>query len=92
MKAPKSLDNLVVMGRIAAPYGIKGWVKILSFSELVDTLADYPEWQIGRAGNWHTVRILNARLHTNTLVAELEGIVDRDADRSPRNAAARTGK
>jgi len=79
VKAPKSLDNLVVMGRIAAPYGIKGWVKIQTFSESVDTLADYREWQIGRAGNWRPVRVLNARLHTNTLVAELEGIADRDA-------------
>ena len=69
----------MVMGRIAAPYGIKGWVKIQTFSESVDALADYPEWQIGRAGSWRAVRILNARLHTNMLVAELEGIVDRDA-------------
>lgn len=67
------------MGRIAAPYGIKGWVKIQTFSELVDTLADYPEWQIGRTGNWRAVRVLSAHLHTNTLVAELEGIADRDA-------------
>ncbi|MEO6147625.1 MAG: ribosome maturation factor RimM [Sulfuriferula sp.] len=79
MKAPKSLDNLVVMGRIAAPYGIKGWVKILTFSESADTLADYPEWQIGRAGDWRTVRILNAHMHTNILIAELENITDRDA-------------
>lgn len=67
------------MGRIAAPYGIKGWVKIQTFSESVDTLADYPEWQIGHTGNWRAVRILNAHLHTNTLVAELEGVADRDA-------------
>lgn len=67
------------MGRIAAPYGIKGWVKVQTFSESADTLADYPEWQVGRAGNWHAVHVLNAHLHTNTLVAELEGIADRDA-------------
>lgn len=67
------------MGRVAAPYGIKGWIKIQTFSEAQDALADYPEWQLGRAGGWRTFRVLAVKIHARTLVAELEGVSDRDA-------------
>ena len=60
-KVPKSLDNLVVMGRVAAPYGVKGWMKILTFSEAVDTLADYSEWYIKRGNDWQIYTVLQQR-------------------------------
>lgn len=77
-KVPKSLDNLVVMGRIAAPYGVKGWMKIQTFSEAIDTLADYPQWYVKRGNDWQLYSVADARVHTKVLVASLVGIADRD--------------
>jgi 16S rRNA processing protein RimM len=66
------------MGRIAIPYGVKGWMKIQTFTEAVDTLADYAEWYVKKSGEWQLYQVANAKLHTNSLVAELVGISDRD--------------
>ena len=43
---------MVVMGRVRAPHGIKGWVKIQPFTQEVEGLLDYPEWWLGRNGEW----------------------------------------
>jgi 16S rRNA processing protein RimM len=71
-------ERLVVMGRIVAPYGIKGWVKIQPFTQQPRGLLDYPEWQVGREGDWQTWVVETARLHGNTVTAKLQGIDDRD--------------
>jgi 16S rRNA processing protein RimM len=67
------------MGRIAAPFGVKGWVKVQTFSEDPGTLMDFESWRVGR-GEQHTQYTVEAiQDHSNTLVAKLVGIDDRDA-------------
>ncbi len=72
-------DNLVVMGRIVAPYGVKGWVKVLPDTEALDGLLDYETWQIGKDGNWQQIKLKSGKVHNDVLVVKLEGINDRDA-------------
>ena len=67
------------MGRVTVPYGVKGWVKIHTLTANPDSLCDYPVWRLGRVGEWREVRVLASRVHGNTLVAQLDGIADRDA-------------
>ncbi len=67
------------MGRIAAPFGIKGWVKVQSFTDDPATLMAFASWRIGR-GEQHThYGVETIQEHSNTLVAKLAGIDDRDA-------------
>lgn len=66
------------MGRIVAPYGIKGWVKVQPFTQRPGGLLDYPEWQLGREGNWQAQVVETAKLHGSTVTAKLQGIDDRD--------------
>jgi len=70
-------DNRLLMGRIGAAHGIKGEVRIQSFTEDPLALADYSPLQTNRPGL--TIRILSARTTTNVLVARLEGVNDRTA-------------
>jgi 16S rRNA processing protein RimM len=67
------------MGRIAAPYGVKGWVKIQTFTETLDSLLDYPAWQIGNNGQWRNAQVEEASVHGEFLVAKLKECNDRDA-------------
>ncbi|MHB1188144.1 ribosome maturation factor RimM [Thiobacillus sp.] len=72
-------SDWLVMGRIAAPFGVKGWVKIQTFSEDPGTLMDFESWRVGR-GEQQTLYTVEAiQDHSNTLVAKLVGIDDRDA-------------
>jgi 16S rRNA processing protein RimM len=73
------------MGRVAAPFGVKGWVRVQVFTEALDSLLDYPTWWVGRDENWREQQVEEADVHGRTLVARLAGCEDREA------AAALTG-
>lgn len=77
MAAPSDSDKLILMGRIGAAHGIKGEVRIQSFTEDPMALASYGPLSTDRPGL--TIRILSARTTTNVLVARLEGVNDRSA-------------
>jgi len=67
------------MGRIAAPFGVKGWVKLQPYSEDPGTLMDFESWRIGRGEQHRQVSVEAIQDHGNALVAKLAGIDDRDA-------------
>ncbi len=69
--------NKLLMGRIGAAHGIKGEVRIQSFTEDPLSLVDYGPMSTNKPGL--TIRILSARTTTNVLVARLEGVNDRNA-------------
>ena len=37
-------ERIVVMGEIAGPYGVRGWLKVRSFTESPAALLDYVDW------------------------------------------------
>ena len=65
------------MGRIAAPYAIRGWIKVQPFTEYLDSLLDYPIWRLGKKTGWQEYRVVEARVHGSSLIAQLEGVDDR---------------
>ena len=67
------------MGRVTAPFGVKGWVKIYALTAQLGNLLDYPVWWLGHEGDWREMRVTAAKVQGNTLVAQLAGIEDREA-------------
>ena len=67
------------MGRIAAPFGVKGWVKVQPFSEDPGTLMDFESWRVGRGEQQAHYSVEAVQDHGKALVAKLAGIDDRDA-------------
>ena len=73
-------EPMVVMGRVAGPYGILGWIRIIPYTECVDSLADYPIWWLGREnGDWQEVKVNECAVRGNTLIASLEQYPDRNS-------------
>lgn len=70
---------MVVMGRIAAPYGVQGWLNVQPDTVHPDGLCSYPVWWVETREGWKPFHLAEARTHGNHLVARLEGIGDRDA-------------
>lgn len=69
------------MGRIAAPYGVKGWLKILPSTSEHEALLDYPEWWLRKRGDsaaWEKVTLAEGRAHGNTLIVQLAGLDNRE--------------
>jgi 16S rRNA processing protein RimM len=69
---------MVVMGRVRAPHGLKGWIKVQPFTQETEGLLGYPEWWLGAEGKWQQHRIAESVVHGSMVVARLEGINDRD--------------
>lgn len=68
------------MGRVAAPYGIKGWVKALPLTQDAETLLEFKDWWLcKRNGTWQRHTLIEGRRHGATLLACLSGMPDREA-------------
>lgn len=70
---------MVVMGKIVAAQGIKGWVKVQTYTEYLDSLLDYDTWYVGDEQAWRPLQVLEADVHGKVLVARLAGVADRTA-------------
>jgi 16S rRNA processing protein RimM len=79
IKANNLPEHLVVMGRIVAPYGVFGWLKVLPDTETLDSLFDYGTWWVGKDNHWQELTVEEAKIHNDVLVVKLQGIDDRDA-------------
>jgi len=58
------------MGRVAGAYGVRGWVKAVPQAGVQESLAKAAAWWIGDECR----RVGQARRHSATVVAKLEGI------------------
>jgi|TARA_R110002167_G_scaffold366223_1_gene593827 16S rRNA processing protein RimM len=77
-----SSDTLVV-GKIGAPYGVKGWVKITTFTHEQDGVFTYTPWLLGQENKEYVVD--QWRTHNKGLVAKLVGVETRDDAESIKN-------
>ncbi len=75
-------DDLIVMGKIGAVHGVRGEVKIHSFTDPMENLFDYPLWHLRRDGETKQVRLASARSQGKGLVAKIEGLDDREIART----------
>jgi 16S rRNA processing protein RimM len=67
------------MGRVTAAYGVRGWIKVKAFTEAPDTLLDYPTWWLkARGGGATPHRVLEARIHSDFVIARLESLDSRE--------------
>lgn len=72
----------LTLGRVAGVYGVKGWVKLLSFSRPVGELLEYRSWWIDRGEGFES-HLVEGRLHGHGIVAQITGpdgepVTDRD--------------
>lgn len=68
----------VVVGRIRGAYGVRGWVKLDSYTDPPANILNYVPWSIASAGQESSYRVLAGRLHGAQVVAQLEGVVARE--------------
>ena len=68
----------IELGRVGAPFGIKGWVHVESYTDPPEGLLGHREWVLRRASGERLVqRVVEGRRHAAGLVAHLEGVDDR---------------
>ncbi len=70
--------NLVI-GQIAGVYGVKGWLKVKSFTQPADNILDYLPWKMETPSGLSTVEIDAHVRRAQGLIIHIEGIDDRDS-------------
>jgi len=75
------LETLVV-GRITAVFGIRGWVKVFSYTEQLDAVMDYQPWWVATAQGLKQVTVDDWKRHGDGLIVHIKGIDDRDLARA----------
>lgn len=75
---PPGARRLIVLGRITGLYGVRGWLKVFSYTEPRDGLLHYKEWLIGSKGSWQQVEVAEGRQQGKGLIARFTGTDDRD--------------
>jgi 16S rRNA processing protein RimM len=76
------------MGRIMAPHGVRGWVKVRPVSEMPEAMLDYATWWVrpARDSTWREVRQTAGRMHSGVLLVSLAGVTCRDEALALRGA------
>ena len=70
--------DLIQVGYISGAYGLHGWVKIRPFSSTCDALLAARVWWLDKPA-LHDVDVLQSKLHSGEVVAQLMGVAGRDA-------------
>ena len=96
-----SSNDIVVLGRLADPYGIQGWLWLYPFGDDPLSWAEMPVWWIAREGEpWRECKLKSLKAHSNGVVVLLDGVADRTTAESmkgilvgaPREALPTTEK
>lgn len=68
-------DARVEVGRLGAAHGVRGWLRVQSYTDPPQRLFEWQRWFVGN----REVKVLEARPQGDGWVVSLEGVADRDA-------------
>ncbi len=67
-----------MMGRVVAAIGIKGWVKVKSFTADPESLDEFAEWVVRTREGWRYMALEEFAVRPNGTAVKLAGCEDRD--------------
>ncbi|HED17568.1 MAG TPA: ribosome maturation factor RimM [Gammaproteobacteria bacterium] len=70
-------QDTIQAGRISGLYGVRGWVKVYSYTQPRDNIIQYSPWLIKLNGQWRKFEIAEGRAHGKGVIVRLEGYQDR---------------
>ena len=75
---PRLTDDVVIVGRIGAAYGVRGWVHIDSFTEPPENLLSYAPWLIAQGARWKPFTPVVVKPHGRGFVAQFAEVDNRE--------------
>lgn len=78
--------DLVLVGYVAGAYGLNGWIRIKPYASDADALLSAKTWWLDKP-ELHDVDMMQAKMHSGDVVAQLMGVVGRDAAEALRGTA-----
>ena len=79
----------VVLGRIGAPFGVQGWVRVQSYTDPPEGIAGYSSWELARNGSLGRWSVREWKRAGRHVAVRLEGVDSREQARALTGAEVR---
>lgn len=76
---PDKRQQRLIVGRISGVFGVRGEVKIFSYTRPIEQIFSYTPWYLQQQGTWVKRRAAQGSRRGKGLTAQIEGVNDRDA-------------
>lgn len=74
-------EKWVILGRVSGVFGVKGWLKVQSYTEPRDNIVGFGAWTLRMNGVDHAFEVEDGHSHAGSVVAKLHGVDDREQAR-----------
>ena len=77
--------DTIELGKVVGVWGVKGWLKVFSYTRNREDIGQYAEWLLmpvnarPLSSDCQSYAVKNCRVQGQSVVAQLEGVDDRDA-------------
>jgi 16S rRNA processing protein RimM len=71
-------EKRLLVGKINGLFGVKGWLKVFSYTDPRKNILKYSPWLVEINGEWKELIIQEGKEHSKTIIAHIENIDDRD--------------
>jgi 16S rRNA processing protein RimM len=68
----------IIVGRINGIYGVRGWVKVYSYTRPIENILAYSPWQLCQHKQWRTVNISEGKPHGKGIIVRLDNCQTRE--------------
>lgn len=73
-----NLSANLVVGQLAGVFGVKGWIKVRSFTQPEENILNYGPWRLKTPAGVRDVEVDSYNIRPQGLVVHFKGIDDRD--------------
>jgi 16S rRNA processing protein RimM len=71
-------NEWLVLGKLTSAYGVKGWIKVYSYTEPMENIGNYHPIWLERNGQRKEITLESVKRHGKGLVAKIEGCDSRE--------------
>lgn len=72
------MSDMVVVGKLMSPFGVKGWLKLYSHTQPIENIAGYNPLWMKQGEHWQPIQLEHVQRHGKGLVAKIKGCDSRD--------------
>lgn len=67
----EEIAKKIIIGRFGAVFGLKGWIKVISFTNPPENVLNYQPWLVQQKHEWQVVEFAESKIQHKTIIVRL---------------------